>query len=146
MADIFISYAREDRTRVRSLAIALSAHGWSVWWDPEIQAGKRFSQVIADALARARCVVVVWSHQSIASDWVREEADEGRRRGILIPVLIDRDTSAPRFWWDSGGGIGGLEWLRDFRSVPETNFGHRRNHWSAVPPGVRDDCAGDHRT
>ena len=34
-------------------------------------------------------MVVVWSHQSIASNWVREEAEEGLRRGILIPVLID---------------------------------------------------------
>ncbi|HMF99571.1 MAG TPA: TIR domain-containing protein [Vicinamibacterales bacterium] len=89
MADIFISYAREDRARVRSLAAALSAHGWSVWWDRQIQAGKMFDQVITDALASARCVVVVWSHQSIASNWVREEAEDGRRRGILIPVLID---------------------------------------------------------
>ena len=89
MADVFISYAREDRTRVRSLADGLSAHGWSVWWDHQIRAGKTFDQVIADALASARCVVVVWSHQSIASNWVREEAEEGRRRGILIPVLMD---------------------------------------------------------
>ncbi len=89
MPDVFISYAREDRARVRALADACSAHGWSVWWDREIKAGKRFAQVIADALAGARCVVVVWSRSSVASDWVREEAEEGRRRGILIPVLID---------------------------------------------------------
>jgi hypothetical protein len=89
MADIFVSYARDDRTRVRRLAEALSAHGWSVWWDRQIQAGKTFDQVIADALASSRCVIVMWSHQSITSDWVREEAEEGRRRGILIPVLID---------------------------------------------------------
>jgi hypothetical protein len=89
MSDIFISYAREDRMRVRLLADALSAHGWSVWWDRQIQAGKAFDDVITDALASAYCVVVVWSSQSIASSWVREEAEEGRRRGILIPVLID---------------------------------------------------------
>jgi TIR domain len=94
MADIFISYAREDRTRVRPLADALSAHGWSVWWDRQIQPGKAFDKVIAEALATARCVVVVWSHHSIASDWVREEADHGLQRGILIPVLID-DTHPP---------------------------------------------------
>ena len=89
MADIFISYAREDRSRVQPVAAALSAHGWTVWWDRQIQAGKSFDQVIAEALAGARCVLAVWSQHSITSDWVREEADEGRRRGVLIPLVID---------------------------------------------------------
>ena len=94
MSDIFISYAAEDRSRVQLLANALSGHGWSVWWDQKISTGKTFDQVIADALADAQCVVVVWSHDSVASSWVREEADEGRKRGVLIPVLID-DVSPP---------------------------------------------------
>ena len=33
MSDIFISYASEDRDRVKSLARALEQEGWSVWWD-----------------------------------------------------------------------------------------------------------------
>jgi hypothetical protein len=89
MPDLFISYAREDRNRVRPLADALAAHGWSVWWDRQIQAGRTFDEVIAEALATARCVLVVWSKDSIGSSWVREEAEEGSRRKILIPVLID---------------------------------------------------------
>jgi hypothetical protein len=71
------------------LAEALLAQGWSVWWDWQIPAGKTFDHVIAEALASARCVVVLWSGESINSNWVREEAEEGRKRGILIPVLID---------------------------------------------------------
>ena len=94
MGDIFISYASEDRSRVRPLADALSDHGWSVWWDRAIPAGQTFDEAIAAALAGARCVVVVWSRVSVASSWVREEADEGRKRGVLIPVLID-DVSPP---------------------------------------------------
>ena len=45
--------------------------------------------MIAEALESARCVVVVWSRDSVTSSWVREEADEGQKRGVLIPVLID---------------------------------------------------------
>ena len=82
MVDIFISYSRQDLSRVRLLADALSAHGWSVWWDRQIPAGRTFDQFIADALASARAVVVVWSKDSIASSWVREEAEEGRRREL----------------------------------------------------------------
>jgi hypothetical protein len=94
MSDIFISYASEDRSRVRPLADALSGCGWSVWWDREIQAGRTFDEAIAEALAEAQCVVVVWSRSSVASSWVREEADEGRKRGVLIPVRID-DVNPP---------------------------------------------------
>ena len=89
MSDIFISYAREDGGRVRRLADALSGYGWSVWWDREVPAGTTLDQEIAEALANAGCVMVVWSRDSVASSWVREEADEGRKRGVLIPVVID---------------------------------------------------------
>ncbi len=89
MSDIFISYARADRHRVKPLVAALQAQDWSVWWDPVILPGKTFDQVIEAALDEARCVIVLWSRDSVDSEWVRTEAEEGRRRGILVPALLD---------------------------------------------------------
>jgi TIR domain-containing protein len=89
MADIFVSYKREDRDAVAPLARILEAQGWSVWWDPAIVPGERYQAVIDLALNEAKCVIVVWSPQSTGSHWVLDEAGKGRDRGILVPVLID---------------------------------------------------------
>jgi TIR domain/PDZ domain len=89
MADIFISYASEDRDRARALAETLGARGWSVWWDREIPLGQSFDEVIEKALRNAKCVIVLWSTVSVVSEWVRNEASEGKRRGILVPVFIE---------------------------------------------------------
>ncbi len=89
MSDIFISYASQDRARAEILAEAIAQQGWSVWWDRAIPPGKTFDQVIEEALDAAKCVIVLWSNQSVASHWVKTEAAEGLRRGIVVPVLID---------------------------------------------------------
>jgi hypothetical protein len=89
MADIFISYVKEDHNRLERLANALNARGWSVFWDPVIPAGKTWREVIGSELENARCVIVAWSKKSNTSHWVLEESEIGRERGVLIPVLID---------------------------------------------------------
>ena len=95
MADrIFISYERSDRAIARRLAEALEQAGWSVWWDRKLLAGDAFDKTIQEALNAARCVVVLWSKTSVLSDWVKDEAAEGLKRGILVPVLID-DADIP---------------------------------------------------
>ena len=89
MVDIFVSYANEDRSRAQALAEAFEQRGWSVWWDRKIPLGHSFDKVIEDAIAAARCLVVLWSRASVASEWVRSEASEGKRRGILVPVFLE---------------------------------------------------------
>jgi formylglycine-generating enzyme len=88
-AEIFISYSRGDRAHVGVLARLLQEKGFRVWWDPDIPPGEKFDRVIMRALASCKIVLVAWSHNSVDSDWVLNEADEGRRRKILLPVLLD---------------------------------------------------------
>lgn len=90
MAEIFISYARADRERAQALARALGRDGWSVWWDRDIPPGRTFDDVIEEALAVAKCVIVLWTRESIRSEWVKAEASEAARRHILVPVLADQ--------------------------------------------------------
>ncbi len=94
MSDIFLSYARQDRGRVGPLVEALESRGWKVFWDRAIRPGKMWDRVIETALQSARCVVVLWSRESVGSDEVLDEAHEARRRGVLIPARLD-DAEIP---------------------------------------------------
>jgi hypothetical protein len=89
MADIFISYAREDRQVAERVASALETYGWSVFWDRRIPAGRRFDEFIEEQLDTGRCIVTLWSSHGVASHWVREDSATGRDRGILVPVKIE---------------------------------------------------------
>ena len=89
MADIFLSYAKEDREVARRLSRRLIQAGWTVWWDRRIPAGRTWRQMLETALREMRCMVVLWSSHSIESDWVKEEAEEARLRKKLVPVLIE---------------------------------------------------------
>jgi TIR domain/WD domain, G-beta repeat len=86
---VFVSYGRADRDRARRLATLLDERGFDVWWDPKIEPGVSYDRIIEQALADAGCVVALWSADSVESDWVRAEADEGRKRRILVPVLVE---------------------------------------------------------
>jgi hypothetical protein len=94
MADVFLSYAREDRERARVLAQALESRGWSVWWDRKLVAGDTFDETIERQLTTANSVVVLWSEHSISSEWVRNEAAAASERDVLVPVLLD-DVKQP---------------------------------------------------
>jgi len=106
MADIFLSYAKDDRARARTIAQVLESCGWSVFWDKKIEAGDNWRQVVQSELDGAGAVVVLWSHASVASTWVHEEAERGRMR--LVSVLVDDVT--PPIGFSSMQGVDLIGW------------------------------------
>jgi TolB-like protein len=89
LADIFLSYCREDQPTAWRFAEGFEREGYSVWWDQTLEAGEAFDRVTERALDEARAVVVLWSKRSVDSNWVRAEATQARARDCLVPVMIE---------------------------------------------------------
>ena len=119
VADVFLSYAHNDRALMAPLVAAIESQGWSVWWDRAIAPGQEFDSHIAAELAIARAVLVVWTNASVESRWVRGEAREGAERGILVPLRIG-DVRLPI----------------DFRALHTTDLG-------TTPDAVRGEAFQD---
>ncbi|HKY07630.1 MAG TPA: TIR domain-containing protein, partial [Candidatus Binatia bacterium] len=141
MTDIFISYASEDRARAAQVAALLEAEGWDVWWDRRIPAGRTWRSVLEEAVEGARAMVVLWSEHSVKSQWVAEEAEEGRRLGrVLVPAMIHRVEPPIGFraiqaadlvnWDGSPEHPGARMFVSDLKSLVPIN---KETETSAVP-------------
>ncbi len=133
MTDIFISYKKEDVARVEPIARALANAGYEVWWDHRIPPGRTYRDVIGAVLQSAKCVIVVWSNLSTKAQWVLDEADEGKKRDVLLPLIIDevdipygfRQIEAARLiGWS--GDVEDAEWVDALTAV---------SHLVGRPPG-----------
>ncbi len=89
MADIFISYAREDREKIEKLASNLEDEGYSVWWDRQIVGGAEYAKDIEHALDEAKAVIVAWSADANESGWVRDEASRAQHQNKLVPIRLE---------------------------------------------------------
>ncbi|MBB3763361.1 TIR domain-containing protein [Sphingomicrobium lutaoense] len=89
MADVFLSYAREDQPDAERLAGAIEVSGRTVWWDRHIVGGSEFSSEIENQLKAARKIIVLWSAHSVRSRWVRDEASVAADSGRLVSVSLD---------------------------------------------------------
>jgi TIR domain len=89
MADIFISYKREDKPKAALLAGKITAAGWSAWWDHDLLGGEDYDVVIERELTAASCVIVIWSALSRQSRNVKDEARKALNRDALVPVTFD---------------------------------------------------------
>lgn len=89
MADIFLSYKREEREQAKILAKKLTDAGLQVWWDQDLLGGQDYFETIVKEISLAKCIIVIWSSFSVDSINVREEAKKAVQKGILVPVTFD---------------------------------------------------------
>jgi hypothetical protein len=123
MADIFISYKREDqeeRGRVRPIAEALRAEGYDVFYDVQIPPGSSWEDVLQSKIKAARAVLVLWSQHSVESDWVKEEAEMAKHAGKLIPVFLD--AVPPPFGFARIEGANLVDWDGDLTHIEWKNL------------------------
>lgn len=88
MADIFISYAQKDRGIAGELARFLKDFGYDVWWDPELVGGVTFRKEIKAQLTDAKAAIVIWTKNSVESEWVIEESEDAKAAKKLLPTRI----------------------------------------------------------
>lgn len=94
VADVFLSYARPDAVTAERVSRELTRAGRSVWFDRELPAHRTYSDVIAAELEDAGSVLVLWSKESVKSQWVRSEANRARELGKLVQARLD-DARVP---------------------------------------------------
>jgi hypothetical protein len=95
---IFLSYAKEDRQRVRSIYRQLIAHGLSPWIDvADLEPGQDWQQVIMTAIKKARLVLLFLSKVSVTkSGYFQKEISEAlavaetfpQGHKFIIPVRL----------------------------------------------------------
>lgn len=140
MSDVFVSYARDDlvekggrpflalrdepKCMVRRIEAALNALKIDVWRDTQLLSGQEYQREINAAIQRSKVLLVCWSPSSVASDFVRAEADFARVRNKLVAVLIrsaeipvpfNLIQSAPLMAWN--GNIASGEWLTTVKGL-----------------------------
>lgn len=144
---LFISYSRKDKAIARRVADALEIQGYDVFWDAEIPPGQKFDAYIYGQLQKSDAVVVLWSAHSIASDYVKEEADYAKTNSVLVPLRIDQ-TALPfgfarihttdLFHWH--GSIQDPEWRRVVDSIESSLRDRESIHpVETEPEEVQDD-------
>jgi tetratricopeptide (TPR) repeat protein len=89
MADVFLSYARPSLNDATRIADCLRGAGYSVWYDVGLPAHRDYTDVISEELDGASSVLVLWSKEAVASQWVRSEANRARETGRLVQLRLD---------------------------------------------------------
>lgn len=89
MADIFLSYARQERNEIMPIKALLEKLGLTVFIDVEgLDGGDHFPQRLEQEILAAKLVVSCWSPLALSRPWVVRECMMAVKAGIILPIQI----------------------------------------------------------
>lgn len=156
MADIFISYSRQDRQVAEQVKNLLEKLNLTVFFDVEgLDGGDSFPDVLDREVKAARAVVGIWSPHALTRPWVRTECLIGKDRGVLLPAAVERldplmDVPAAFYGVQYidlshfNGDAGHVEWARFLKSLARVL--KREDLLAAVPAHVRPELSRSAKT
>lgn len=104
MADVFLSYALQDRPVADRLAAALKENNLTVWLDKsELRPGENWVSAISEAVQNSKSFVVIISKASVQSNYLTSEiAAAIAARSVnpekrIFPVITERGAAIPSF-------------------------------------------------
>jgi hypothetical protein len=134
---VFISYNNKDNDFAEKLSLELVRHNIKVWKDSwRIGVGDSLIQTVQDGLEGARFFCVIFSKNSIESEWVKREITAAllreieSRKVMLLPIVID-DCELPLLIRD--------KLYADFRSNFEDGL---KNILAVISPHYRTQSSG----
>jgi hypothetical protein len=144
MADVFISYAKDERALTETLVAALEEAGYTVWWDKHLHAGKRFSKAISAEIDDCAAAVIIWTPTSIDSEWVESEADHARRSGKLINTFGNglKPTQIPKPF-DRFHAVPADDHAEIIRAIKELRPTHLKTALPKLAPRKTEDFVSD---
>lgn len=95
---VFISHNKDDKEIAREIGLFLVSESIGVWYDEwVISAGDSITEQINGGLSDCTHFIILWSHNSSKSNWVRRElsstisasiSSSGRPK--IIPLVLDQ--------------------------------------------------------
>jgi uncharacterized protein YjbI with pentapeptide repeats len=129
----FISYSTKDQEFADRLYADLQAKGVRCWFAPhDVQAGKKLHEQIDEAIRLHERLLLLLSHASMESDWVKTEIAKARkrelkeRRRILFPIrLVEFEVLRD---WECFDADTGKDSAREIREYFIPDFSRWKDH------------------
>lgn len=104
-AEVFVSYSRDDESRVFDLAAKLRAAGVSLWIDQGgLDAASQWSEQIVKALESAKVLLLIVTESAVHSDNVAKEVVlVSERKGHILPVYLEPTVIPPSLKYQLAG-------------------------------------------